>query len=148
MPVHNSNVIQRPYKEIEIGETASITKSITEADVVNFAGITGDYNPMHVDIEYAKASMFGGRLAHGMLTASFISTVLGTCLPGKGALYLGQEVRFLKAVMMGDTVTASAEVIAKEDTKQILTIKTVVTNQRNEVVVDGKASVMIMKIKK
>lgn len=145
MSVHNSNVIKRPYAEIEIGETASVTKSITEADVVNFAGIIGDYNPIHVDIEYAKSTMFGERLAHGMLTASFISTVLGTCLPGKDALYLGQELKFVKAVKLGDTITARAEVIAKEDKKQILTIKTVVVNQRGETVVDGQAKVMVMK---
>ncbi|MBP2641965.1 MAG: enoyl-CoA hydratase [Firmicutes bacterium] len=147
MPIHSSNVNKRPYNEIEIGETASITKSITEADIVNFAGITGDVNPMHVDIDYAQKSMFGERLAHGMLTASFISTVLGTCLPGKDALYLGQEVRFVKPVKIGDTITASAEVVAKEDQKQILTLKTIVTNQRGEIVVDGQARILIMRPK-
>ena len=145
MPVHNSLVIERPYGEIEVGETASVTKTVIEADIVNFAGIIGDFNPVHLNAEYAKDTMFGERIAHGMLTASFISTVIGTCLPGINALYLSQEIKFVKPVRIGDTITAFGEVIEKQDAKQRMTIKTVVTNQRGEVVVDGKAVVMVMK---
>lgn len=145
MPVHTSFVVERPYEEIEIGESASISKMISEADIVNFAGIIGDFNPIHVNPEYAKSTMFGERIAHGMLTASFISTLVGCCLPGINALYLSQEVKFVRPVKIGDTITAYAEVVEKFDTKCRLVLKTVITNQRNETVVDGKAVVMIMK---
>lgn len=145
MPIHNSLVIERPYGEIEVGETASVTKTITEADIINFAGTIGDFNPIHLNSEYAKTTMFGERIAHGMLTASFISTLVGTCLPGINALYLSQEVKFVRPVRIGDTITAYGEVLEKQDAKQRLTLKTIITNQRNEVVIDGKAVVMVMK---
>ncbi|MBP2639742.1 MAG: dehydratase [Firmicutes bacterium] len=145
MPIHTSFVVERPYEEIEIGETASITKMISEADIVNFAGIIGDFNPIHVNPEYAKNTMFGERIAHGMLTASFISTVVGCCLPGINALYLSQETKFVKPVKIGDTITAIGEVIEKNDAKRRFTMRTIVKNQRDEVVIDGKAVVMCMK---
>lgn len=145
MPVHTSFVVERPFEEIEIGETASVTKMISEADIVNFAGIIGDFNPIHVNPEYAKNTMFGERIAHGMLTASFISTLVGCCLPGINALYLSQEVKFVKPVRVGDTITAEAEVIEKIEAKRRIVMKTVVKNQRDEIVIDGKATVMVMK---
>jgi len=145
MPIHTSFVVERPYEEIEIGETASISKMISEADIVNFAGIIGDFNPIHVNPEYAKNTMFGERIAHGMLTASFISTVVGCCLPGINALYLSQETKFVKPVKIGDTITAMGEVIEKNDAKRRFTMRTIVKNQRDEVVIDGKAVVMCMK---
>ena len=145
MPIHTPFVVDRPYAEVELGESASISKMISEADIVNFAGIIGDFNPVHVNPEYAKTTMFGERIAHGMLTASFISTLVGCCLPGVNALYLSQEVKFVRPVKIGDTITAIAEVIEKIDSRQRLVLKTVVKNQRDEVVIDGKAVVMIMK---
>lgn len=145
MPRHNAFVLERPYEDIEVGESASITKMIAEADVVNYAGIIGDFNPIHVNPEYAKTTMFGERIAHGMLTASFISTIVGCCLPGINALYLSQEVKFLKPVRIGDTITAYAEVIEKIDNKRRLVLKTVVNNQLGECVIDGKATVLVMK---
>ena len=147
VPVHTSFVAERPYEEIEIGETASVTKMISEADIVNFAGIIGDFNPIHVNPEYAKTTMFGERIAHGMLTASFISTLVGCCLPGINALYLSQETKFVKPVRIGDTITAIGEVIEKNDAKRRITMKTIVRNQKNEVVIDGKAVVMCMQKK-
>ncbi|HOV80251.1 MAG TPA: MaoC family dehydratase [Bacillota bacterium] len=131
--------MERPYEEIEIGDSASITKTITEADVVNYAGIIGDFNPVHVDAEFARTTMFGERLAHGMLTASFISTLVGRCMPGINGIYLSQELKFLKPVKIGDTITARAEVIGKIDEKRRLIVKTTVANQRGELVIDGKA---------
>lgn len=145
MPLHRTFVAERPYEDIEIGETASITKMISEADIVNFAGIIGDFNPIHVDPEYAQDTMFGERIAHGMLTASFISTLVGCGIPGKNALYLSQEVKFVKPVHIGDTITATAEVIEKIDAKRRIVMRTVIKNQRGEVVVDGKAVAMVMK---
>lgn len=144
MPLHRDFVAERPYEEIEIGETASITKMISEADIVNFAGITGDFNPIHIDPEYARATMFGERIAHGMLTASFLSTLVGCGIPGKNALYLSQELKFVRPVKIGDTITATAEVVEKIDAKRRVVMKTVITNQRGEVVVDGKAVAMVL----
>ncbi|MDR3564064.1 MAG: MaoC family dehydratase [Negativicutes bacterium] len=145
MPIHTSFVVERPYDEIEIGETASITKMISEADIVNFAGIIGDFNPVHINPEYAKTTMFGERIAHGMLTASFISTLVGCCIPGVNALYLSQEVKFVKAVKIGDTITATAKVIEKIDAKRRVIMETTIVNQHGEVVVAGKAVTMVMK---
>lgn len=144
MPKHNDFVVERPYEEIEIGETASISKMISEADIVNYAGIIGDFNPVHVNPEYAKTTMFGERIAHGMLTASFISTLVGCCIPGKNALYLSQEVKFVKPVKIGDTITAVAEVVEKIDAKRRVVMTTTITNQRGEVVISGKAVTMVM----
>lgn len=129
------------YDEIKVGDTASYSKTVTEADINNFAEITGDFNPVHVDEEYAKNSMFKERIAHGMLTAGFISTVLGTKLPGPNSIYLGQELKFLAPVKIGDTVTATATVIEKRDDKRILKLQTTVTNQLGETVVDGIATI-------
>lgn len=148
MPLHTKFVRQRPYSEIEIGETAELSKVVSESDILGFAGISCDFNPLHVNPEFAKTTMFGERIAHGMLSASFISAVLGTCLPGIGALYLSQMLKFTKPVRIGDTVTAKAEVVAKEDKKQILTLHTTVANQRGELVIDGEAKLMIMRDKK
>jgi 3-hydroxybutyryl-CoA dehydratase len=144
MPIHNDFVMERPYEQIEIGETASISKMISEADVVNYAGIIGDFNPIHVNPEYAKTTMFGERIAHGMLTASFTSTLVGCLIPGKGALYLSQEVKFVKPVKIGDTITATAKVIEKIDAKRRVIMDTTITNQRGEVVIAGKAVAMVM----
>jgi len=145
MPMHNDFVAERPYEEIEIGETASISKIITEADIANFTGITGDFNPIHVNPEYAKTTMFGERIAQGMLTASFLSTLVGCCIPGKNALYLSQDLKFVKAVKIGDTITAVAEVIEKIDAKRRVVMKTTITNQHDEVVIAGKAVAMVLK---
>lgn len=147
MPKHESLVRERPYEEIEIGESFTVVKGITEADIANFAGVIGDFNPVHVDPEYAKTTMFGQRIAHGMLTASFISTAVGCGIPGINALYLSQEVKFIKPVFINDTITARIEVIEKIDAKRRVILKTTVTNQRGELVVDGKAVTMVMKKK-
>lgn len=144
MTIHRNFVAERPYEDIELGETMAVTKMISEADIVNFAGIIGDFNPVHVNPEYAKTTMFGERIAHGMLTASFISTVIGCGLPGVNALYLSQEVKFVRPVKIGDTITALGEVIEKIDAKRRVILKTTVTNQRGEVVVSGTATTMVM----
>ena len=141
MPIHTPFVVERPYAEIELGESASISKMISEADIVNFAGIIGDFNPVHVNPEYAKTTMFGERIAHGMLTASFISTLVGCCLPGVNALYLSQEVKFVRPVKIGDTLTVRLEILEKMP-KFRVRIATRVFNQRDEIVVDGEAEII------
>ncbi|WP_406678708.1 MaoC family dehydratase [Moorella sp. ACPs] len=134
-------MINRRYEEIQVGDKATFSKTVTEADVYGFAGITGDFNPVHVDAEFAKNSLFKERVAHGILTAGFISAVLGTQLPGINTIYLKQELEFTAPVKIGDTVTAEAEVLSKRDDKKLITLKTTVTNQRGEVVVKGQALV-------
>ncbi len=128
--------------EVVVGQTAEFRKTVTEADVVLFAGITGDFNPAHIDEVAASASRFGGRIAHGMLSASFISTVLGTQLPGPGTIYLEQSLRFVAPVRIGDTVTARVEV-AELLPKRRARLTTTVLNQKGEAVVEGEALVMI-----
>ena len=131
--------------EVEIGQSASFTKTVTEADAYNYAGVSGDFNPAHINEEYAKETFFKTRIAHGMISAGFISAVLGTKLPGPGTIYLGQDLKFLKPVRFGDTITATCTVeeIIKE--KNRLTLRTVCTNQDGEVVIDGKALVLAPK---
>ena len=128
--------------QLEVGQKASFTKTVTEADVYNYAGVSGDFNPAHMNEEYAKNTAFKTRIAHGMLSAGFISAVLGTKLPGPGTIYLNQDLRFTKPVHFGDTITATitVEELIKEKNRAIL--KTVCTNQDGDVVVEGVAKVM------
>lgn len=135
-------VLDVKYEDIKIGDTASMSKTVTEYDVYTFAGVSGDFNPVHINAEFAKNSLFKERIAHGMLSAGFISAVLGTALPGVNTIYLSQELAFKAPVKIGDTVTATVEVIEKIDAKNRIVLKTVVTNQDGTVVTDGKAMVM------
>ena len=96
--------------EMKLGDSASFTKTVSEHDVYTYAGVSGDFNPAHVNEVEAQKGMFGKRIAHGMLSAGFISTVLGTQLPGPGTIYMGQELRFTKPVFFGDTITATVTV--------------------------------------
>lgn len=131
-----------PFEEIKVGDKASFSKTISEADIYAFAGITGDFNPIHINKHFAHNSRFKRRIVHGMLIASLISTVLGTTLPGVNTIYLYQEVKFIAPVYIGDTLTAEVEVLEKVDKKKIITLKTTVSNHENTVVVDGTAKVM------
>ncbi|HEL2057594.1 TPA: MaoC family dehydratase [Streptococcus suis] len=128
-------------KVFEIGQSASFSKTVTETDVVLFAGISGDLNPAHTNEVEASQGMFKKRIAHGMLGASFISTVLGMYLPGPGTIYLGQDLRFLKPVAIGDTLTATAHISAIDE-KGWLTLDTLVTNQDGQKVIAGVAQVI------
>jgi len=127
------------YEDIKVGDDASISRTITEAHIVAFAGLTGDMNPLHVDAEYAAKSMFGERIAHGMLVAGLISAVLGSDLPGPNSIYLGQDLKFTAPVKIGDTVTVAVTVTEKRDDKKIITLRTTAVNQRGEMVIDGTA---------
>ena len=129
-------------EEIAVGQTAEFTKTVTETDVVLYAGITGDFNPAHVDAVAAEKGMFGGRIAHGMLSAGFISAVLAMKLPGPGCIYLSQQLRFTRPVRIGDTVTARVEV-AELMPKRRVRLTTTVQNQAGETVIDGEAVVMV-----
>ena len=127
------------YADIKVGDEASLCLTITETHIVMYAGLTGDVNPVHVDAEHAAQSIFKERIAHGMLTAGLVSAVLGNQLPGPNSIYLGQDLRFTAPVKIGDTVTVTVTVTEKRDDKRIITLRTTVTNQRDEMVLDGTA---------
>jgi 3-hydroxybutyryl-CoA dehydratase len=127
------------YEDIKVGDEASLTRTITEVHIVNYAGLTGDMNPVHVDAEHAAQSIFGERIAHGMLVAGLISAVLGTQLPGPNSIYLGQDLSFTAPVKIGDTVRVTVTVTDKRDDKRIIKLRTTATNQRREMVIDGTA---------
>ena len=128
---------------IQVGDSASFTKTVTETDIILYAGISGDFNPAHIDAEHAKASMFGQRIAHGMLSAGFISNVLGTQLPGPGSIYMSQSLKFLAPVYLGDTITATATMkeLIPEKNRAVLT--TEVVNQEGKVVTAGEAMLLL-----
>lgn len=128
--------------EMKVGDSASFTKTVSELDVYTYAGVSGDFNPAHVNEVEAQKGMFGKRIAHGMLSAGFISTVLGTQLPGPGTIYMGQELRFTKPVFFGDTITATVTVAELIPEKNRAILDTVCTNQNGDVVIKGKATVM------
>ena len=129
------------FEDLSIGQSAEYAKTITEADVLLFVAVSGDDNPVHINAEYAETTMFKGRIAHGMLSAGFISTVLGTRLPGPGTIYLGQNLKFKAPVRIGDTVTAKVTVTALDPAKKRVTLSTVCT-VKGKVVIDGEAVVM------
>ena len=128
--------------EMKIGDSASFTKTVTETDIYLYAGVSGDFNPAHINQVEAEKGMFGRRIAHGMLSAGFISTVLGTQLPGPGTIYMGQELRFTKPVYIGDTITATVTVAEMIPEKNRVKLETVCTNQNGDVVIKGIATVM------
>lgn len=134
-------MIGKTFDELNIGDQAQFSKTVTETDVYLFAGITGDLNPAHIDESYAKGTFFKTRIAHGMLSAGFISAVIGTRLPGPGTVYMHQTLDFLAPVNIGDTVTAIVEVIEKVDAKKRVRLKTTCVNQEGASVLAGQALV-------
>jgi 3-hydroxybutyryl-CoA dehydratase len=130
------------FEDLSVGQSASFGKTITEADILLFAGVSGDTNPVHINAEAAAASMFKERIAHGMLSASLISTVLGTRLPGAGTIYLGQNLKFRAPVKIGETVTATVTVTTLDAAKKRVTLNTVCT-VAGKTVIDGEATVMV-----
>jgi 3-hydroxybutyryl-CoA dehydratase len=130
------------FEDLEVGQTASLGKTITEADILLYAAVSTDTNPIHIDADAAKQSIFGERIAHGMLTAGLISAVLGTRLPGPGSLYMRQSLRFAAPVKIGNTVKAIVTVTALNAEKKRATLSTVCT-VGDEVVVDGEAYVQV-----
>ena len=131
---------------LQVGDTAALTKTITDEDIRTFAALTGDHNPIHLDDEYAATTRFGRRIAHGMLSAALISAVLANKLPGRGSVYLSQSLKFLAPVYPGDTVTARVTVTKLRADKPIVTLETVCTNQRDEQLLTGEAVVLVSAI--
>lgn len=130
-------------ESLQAGQHAEFSKTVTESDVVLFAGITGDFNPAHVNEVEAAKSRFGGRIAHGMLSAGFISACIAMKLPGPGTIYLTQSLKFTRPVRIGDTVTARVEVMDWNAGKRRARLATTCRNQHGEVVIDGEALVMV-----
>lgn len=127
-----------------VGHKVTFTRTVTEDEVVLFAKASGDDQPLHLDEEFGKQTRFKGRIAHGMLSAAFISAALGTRLaPGFVVVYLSQQLRFRLPVSIGDTITAEAEVTAVDAEKRILTVRTDCLNQRGDAVVKGEATVLL-----
>lgn len=131
----------KAFDEFRIGDTATFTKTITETDIALFAGVSGDFYPLHVDAEYAKTTRFKQRAAHGMLTASLLSTVNGMLLQKPGGLFVSQTLRFLRPVFIGDTLTARSEVIEILIEKRRMRCTTTIRNQAGKIVLDGEAMV-------
>ncbi len=128
----------------KLGDSVHVTKTIEDSDIQQFAALTGDRNPVHLNDSFAAGTRFGRRIAHGMLSGSLISTCIGMHLPGPGSIYLGQTLRFLKPVYPGDTVTATATIIHIRDDKPILTLETICTNQHGDKVIEGEAHILLM----
>ncbi|MBM5570218.1 MULTISPECIES: MaoC family dehydratase [Deefgea] len=132
----------RYFNELSVGDFEEYRKTVTETDVVLFAGLTGDNNPMHIDEEFASQTRFGSRIIHGMLTASFLSSVIGMKMPGPGCIYMGQNIKFLKPVHIGETVTARATIIEIYPEKQRVKLLTECI-VRGVVVLTGDALVWV-----
>lgn len=130
------------FDDLSEGQAAEIVRNVGAADIEAFAAVSGDVNPVHLDADYAAATQFGERIAHGMLSAAYISAVLGTTLPGPGAIYLSQSLRFRRPVRIGDAVTARATVKALDERRGHVTLETVCLVD-GKTVVDGEAVVMV-----
>lgn len=128
-----------------IGTQTSLSRTITEDDILLFALVSGDHNPIHLDAEYAERSFFGKRIAHGFLIGSLISAVLGNELPGPGSVYLGQTLKFLAPIHIGDTVTVTVKVVELREDKRIVTLHTQCLNQHGTLVLSGEAIVKYMR---
>lgn len=136
------NTKGKTIEELKIGDKAYFTKTVSEADVYNYIGVSGDFNPAHINEEYSKQTTFKTRIAHGMISAGFISAVLGTQLPGPGTIYLSQELHFLHPVRFGDTITAICTVEELIPEKNRVILETVCVNQNDDIVIEGHALVL------
>jgi len=131
-----------PLDEIKVGMAVSYSQTVTDADIKAFAGISGDNNPVHMDQEYASESQFGNRIAHGLMSASYFSALFGTKLPGPGCVYVEQNLKFLRPVFIGDTVTASVYVTEVDKNKRRVFFKTVCEVSGKKVIM-GKAEIYV-----
>ena len=129
-------------EDLSVGQSAELVRTVTEADIVAFAEVTGDTNPVHLDADYAATTPFGERIAHGMLSAGYISAVLGAKMPGPGAIYLAQSLAFKRPVKIGDEVTARVTITAIDEAKARVTLATACL-VRGKAVVDGEATIMV-----
>jgi len=139
--IREHEMIGKTIDRLAVGDSAEFAKTVSESDIYLYAGVTGDFNPAHVNEAYAQKTFFKTRIAHGMLTAGLISAVMANQLPGPGAIYLRQELDFRAPVFIGDTITARAEVIEIIKDRNRVRLRTWCTNQDGTVVLDGEALV-------
>ncbi len=132
----------KTIEELNPGDSAQFTKTVSESDIYLYAGITGDLNPAHIDHEYASNTFFKARIAHGMLSAGFISAAIGMKLPGPGTIYREQHLKFMAPVYIGDTISAIVEVLEIDPERKIITLATRCFNQDKTLVLDGSAVVI------
>ncbi|MEO8401813.1 MAG: MaoC/PaaZ C-terminal domain-containing protein [Gammaproteobacteria bacterium] len=142
MNLNNHELTNRTFDEIQVGDTALISRQITARDIEIFAILSGDINPVHLDPAFAQKTIFKGIIAHGIWGGALISTVLGTQLPGPGTIYLGQTLEFMRPTKVGDIVTATVTVTEKQDKKNIVILDCRCTNQQQEELIRGIAKVM------
>lgn len=135
--------LEQRFEDIELGQKKKFTIKITESMVNNFAMISGDYNPLHMDENYASTTPFKSRLCHGMLLASLFSRLVGMYMPGKNALYFSQSLNFTSPCFINDEVTIEGEVLDKSAATRIITLKTSIYNQTGKCLVDGLAKVIV-----
>ncbi|WP_313243511.1 MaoC family dehydratase [Stutzerimonas nitrititolerans] len=136
-----TTISNTPYSALEVGQKASFEKTIGERDIQLFAAMSGDRNPVHLDAEFARGTLFKERIAHGMLSGALISAAVACTLPGPGTIYLGQTMRFARPVKIGDTITVLVEILEKLP-KNRVRVGTNVSNQNGELVVEGEAEVL------
>jgi 3-hydroxybutyryl-CoA dehydratase len=129
-------------EDLKVGMSAMFGKTVTEADIVAYAGVSGDTNPIHLHDGFARTTRFGQRIAHGMLSGSFISAVIGTKLPGPGSVYISQTMEFKAPVLIGETITAVATITAIDERRRRVTLKTQCLNG-DKVVIDGEAQILV-----
>jgi 3-hydroxybutyryl-CoA dehydratase len=141
------SIHRKLFPEIQIGDKADFTKTMTESDIFAFSAVTGDFNPVHVDKEFAKNSIFKQRVVHGMLTSGLIDTTL-TALGGAGNIHLSETLKFTAPVFIGDTITVTSEVVSKDEVKWRVTVKSIITKQDGTKVVEGEGILLIPREKK
>ena len=141
-------MIGKSIDELKVGDAAELAKTVSESDIYLYAGVTGDFNPAHINEAYAQKTFFKTRIAHGMLAAGFISAILGSHLPGPGTIYVRQELNFLAPVRIGDTITARVEVVEITPEEKRVRLRTTCVNQDGTIVLDGEAIVSPPKAKK
>ena len=133
------------FDDLKVGQKASLTKTVTEADLSHFIAITGDTNPLHVDKTFAEKTFFGQRIAHGMLSASLFSTLVGLHIPGIGAIYKSQTLEFLRPVFIGDTLCAWFEIVEIDQEMEEIVIKSWIENQDGKSVIEGMADAGLLR---
>ena len=139
----SKNITVLDFAEIKIGMEKKFTIKITESMLENFANLSGDYNPLHMDKDYAKTTSFKKRVCHGMLLSSFFSRLVGMYLPGQNALYLSQSLKFPEPCFINEKVTITGKIISKSESTQIITLKTIIVNESGKCLVDGDAKVLL-----
>jgi 3-hydroxybutyryl-CoA dehydratase len=133
------------FSDLHVGQRGSFTRTLTDGDIAQFTALCGDDNPIHCDAAFAQRTFFGGTIAHGLLSSALISTVIGTLLPGTGAIYRSQNLRFLAPVRPGDTLTATGEIVELDPDANLIRLTTWVENQAGTRVIDGEAEVSLIR---